>query len=211
MSSLELTEYFNTRIPLFIQLGLREKAVETLRKYILKLWDENEELNLISRKMTAAELIDNHVIDCLLPLKSFPTSVKTVADFGTGGGLPGLIYAIQFPQIKFRLLEKSVKKQIFLEKCKILAPNISIEGEIPSYLVDVDLILARGFKPLDVILEMSRSAYQKKVKYFLLKARLEKINEEISLAQKKFKDLKINITPLASPVLEVERHLVQIN
>lgn len=211
MVSLALTESFQRRIPLFIKLGFREDALVKLKKYIFLLWETNEELNLISRKMTSDELIDNHVIDCLLPLAQFPTDIKTVADFGTGGGLPGIIYAIQFPKIKFRLFEKSGKKQEFLEKCKSFAPNISVEGEIPSYLVDVDVIMARGFKPIDVILEMSRSAYQKKIKYFLLKARLEKINEEVVLAKKKFKDLKLAIEPLKSPVLDVERHVVKIN
>lgn len=211
MSPVDLTQYFDARSSLFVELGFRKDALGILKKYVLMLWESNAELNLISRKMTVAEFIDNHVIDCLLPLRQFPTTVKTVADFGTGGGLPGLIYAIQFPEIKFRLFEKSGKKQEFLEKCKLITHNISVEGEIPSYLVDVDVILARGFKPLDVILEMSRSAYQKKIKYFLLKARLAKINDEKVLAQKKFKDLKIEITPLKSPVLEVERHLIQIN
>ncbi len=41
--------------------------------------------------MTFEELIDNHIIDCLLPLKYFPQDIKTAADFGTGGGLPAAI------------------------------------------------------------------------------------------------------------------------
>ncbi|MNY80518.1 hypothetical protein D3C86_2216000 [compost metagenome] len=57
---------------------------------------------------------------------------------------------------------------------------------------------------------MSRGYYAKKGKYFLLKARREKIDEEMTLAKKKFKDLKADIIPLQSPVLEVERHLVLI-
>ncbi|MGZ3769751.1 MAG: 16S rRNA (guanine(527)-N(7))-methyltransferase RsmG [Bdellovibrio sp.] len=182
-----------------------------LKAYIDLLWAENEELNLISRKMTYEELIDNHVIDCLLPLKKFPFPVKEVADFGSGGGLPGVIYAIQFPDIKFHLYEKSPKKQEFLEKCrKAVAPNLSVHGEIPKVLKDIDLVTARGFKPIDVILEVSRDYYKNHGKYFLLKARREKIDEEVVLAQKKFKDLKVTVEKIESPVLDVERHLVLI-
>lgn len=185
-----------------------------LESYIALLWASNEELNLISRKMTFAELLDNHVIDCLLPLSKFPSGLSSVADFGSGGGLPGVIYAIQFPDVRFHLFEKSPLKRDFLEKCKKMAPNIEIHGEIPLDLGDVELVMARGFKPLDVILDMSRSFYQgkngKSGRYFLLKGRQEKIEEELQLAKKKFKGLEVRIEKLTSPVLEVERHLVLI-
>lgn len=203
--------YFETRSPIFLQLGFREEYLPKLKAYVDLLRSENEELNLISRKMTYEELIDNHLIDCLLPLKKFPEDVKEVADFGSGGGLPGVIYAIQFPHIKFHLYEKSPKKQEFLNKCKkAVAPNIEVHGEIPKELNSIDVVTARGFKPIDVILEVSREYYKKNGKYFLLKARREKIDEELSLARKKFKDLKVSVEPLKSPVLEVERHLVLI-
>ncbi len=201
---------FENRTSQILDLGFREEALSSLRAYIDLLWSSNEELNLISRQMTMDELLDNHVIDSLLPLKNFPKDVKTVADFGSGGGLPAVIYAIQFPEIQFYLYEKSPKKQIFLNSCKAVAPNLTVHGEIPKQLQGIDLVTARGFKPIDVILEVSRDYYKKGGKYFLLKARREKIDEEILLAKKKFKDLQVNIESLKSPVLEVERHLVRI-
>lgn len=203
---------FEERIPVILQLGFREAVLPKLKAYMDLLWTSNEELNLVSRKMTREELIDNHIIDCLLPLPHFPfAGTKKVADFGAGGGLPGVIYAIQFPEIEFHLYEKSPKKQEFLAKCRTLAPNLFIHGEIPPKLEGIDLVTARGFKPVDVILEVSRDYYKKGGKYFLLKARREKIDEELTLARKKFKDLKVHIEPLQSPVLEVERHIVFIN
>lgn len=201
---------FEQRIPTILELGFRKEAIDQLKSYIDLLWSSNEELNLISRKMTFDELLDNHVIDCLLPLKYFPKDIKAVADFGSGGGLPGVIYAIQFPEVQFHLYEKSNLKQNFLNSCKKIAPNLNVHGEIPKDLANVDVVTARGFKPVDVILDVSRSYYAKKGKYFLLKARKEKIDEELQLARKKFKDLKVTIEPLKSPVLEVERHLVLI-
>jgi 16S rRNA (guanine527-N7)-methyltransferase len=206
-----MNEYFEKRIPVFIELGFRPSGLDQLKAFIDLLWSSNEELNLISRKMTFEELIDNHVIDCLLPLSKFPKNVKRVADFGTGGGLPGIIYAIHFTEIKFNLFEKSALKQDFLKRCKAITNNITIEGDIPPKLQDINLVIARGFKPIDVILDMSRAYYQGGGKYFLLKARREKIDEELVETQKKFKDVKIKIEPLKSPVLEVERHVVHIN
>lgn len=202
---------FEDRISQILELGFNQAALPQLKSYIDLLWQANEDLNLVSRKMQFAELLDNHVIDCLLPLKNFPQKIKCAADFGTGGGLPAIIYAIQFPQIQFRLFEKSNRKQDFLKRCMAITKNIHVDSEIPLELNNVDLVMARGFKPLDVILDMSRKYYDNNGQYFLLKARREKIDEEINITQKKFKDLKISVHSLKSPVLEVERHLLIVN
>lgn len=202
--------HFEKRIPIILELGFAEQKIADLKKYIDLLWASNEELNLISRKMTMEDLIDNHIIDCLLPLKHFPKEVKRVADFGTGGGLPAIVYAIHFDDINFQLFEKSNLKQDFLKRCKAIVKNIEVNADIPLNLIDIDLVIARAFKPIDVILDVSRNYYKDSGKYFLLKARKEKIEEELTLAKKKFKDLKLKIVPLKSPVLEVERNLVLI-
>lgn len=207
---MSLATYFDSRVPLMLDLGFREDGIAALKKYVELLWASNEELNLFSRKMTVEELVDNHVIDCLLPLKKFPTNLKYAADLGSGGGLPGVIYAIQFPDTRYILFEKSVLKQNFLNKCKTLAPNLVVQGEIPHDLEKVQIVTARAFKPIDVILDITRVYHGKKGKYFLLKGRQEKIIEEFQLAKKKFKDLKIESVPLKSPVMDVERHLVLI-
>lgn len=204
------TDYFDQRSSVILELGFRPDALADLKKYVQLLWSANADLNLFSRKMTFEELIDNHVIDCLLPLSHFPQDIKYAADLGSGGGLPGVIYALQFPQARYILFEKSVLKQNFLNECKSLAPNLVVQGEIPHDLDKVQIVTARGFKPIDVILDITRIYYGKKGKYFLLKGRQEKINEELKLAQKKFKDLKSQTITLKSPVMEVERHLVLI-
>ena len=85
-----------------------------------------------------------------------------------------------------------------------------MNGDIPVRLDTVVIVTSRAFKPIDVLLDITRHYYTGGGKYFLLKARKEKIDEEISDALKKFKDLKVDIVPLKSPVLEVERHLVLI-
>lgn len=200
--------HFETRIPLILELGFRQDGIKDLKAYVDLLWKSNEELNLISRKMTYEELIDNHIIDALLALSLFPKTVKNVADFGSGGGVPGVVYAIHFNEIAFTLFEKSAKKREFLQRCQTLASNLIIQGEIPSQLNGFDLVTARAFKPLDVILDISRGYYKNGGHYFLLKGRREKIDEEIELSRKKFKDLKMTIRSLKSPILEVERHLV---
>lgn len=196
---------------IFSQLGVGDDSLAKIADYVDLLWTSNEELNLISRKMTLDELVENHVIDCLLALPYFPKTVKKVADFGSGGGLPAVIYAICFPDVEFHLYEKSPKKQDFLKKCIYLNPKMKIFGEIKPDFQGYDLVTARGFKPIDVILDVSRKYESQKGSYFLLKGRKEKIDEELQLAQKKFKSLKFDVIELKSPVLDVERNLVTIH
>ncbi len=203
--------HFEDRLSHIIELGFTESALPQLKAYIELLWQANEDLNLVSRKMQFSELIDNHVIDCLLPLKYFPKNTMSVADFGTGGGLPAIIYALQFPKIHFHLFEKSSRKKDFLKRCQTITENIHIHSEIPAELKNIDLVIARGFKPLDILLEISRNYYKGGGKYFLLKARRDKIDAEITNSQKTFRNLKVTVQPLQSPVLEVERHLLLIN
>ncbi len=205
---------FDLRAPLLLQLGLNAEAVPALQKYMSLLWAANSDLNLFSRQMPQQELVDNHLIDCLLPLSQLNPKLKAIADFGSGGGMPGVIYALALPETTVHLFEKSAKKRDFLKQCCGLAPNLQVHAEIPlefkMELKNIELVTARAFKPLDVILELSRNYYGQKGKYFLLKGRREKIDEELLFARKKFKDLKAEIIPLKSPLLEVERHLVLI-
>ena len=66
-----MLSYFEKRVPEILKLGFHEDAIPLLKVFLQMLWETNEQLNLVSRKMTAEEFIDNHVIDCLLPLKYF--------------------------------------------------------------------------------------------------------------------------------------------
>jgi len=206
----QLIEILENRTPIIEKLGFPLSRLPLLKEYLSLVWKANAELNLFSRKMSMEELVDNHLIDCLLPLEFFPTAAKAVADFGSGGGFPGVIYALAFPNLKFHLYEKSPKKQNFLKSCQQRFRNIEVFGEIPTDLPDVDFVTSRAFKPLDVLFEISRDYFRRGGSYFLLKGRHEKIQEELAFAQKKFGNISIQVLPLHSPVLDVERHLVLI-
>ncbi|MCE3010766.1 MAG: 16S rRNA (guanine(527)-N(7))-methyltransferase RsmG [Proteobacteria bacterium] len=194
-----------------LDLGFPEAQWEGLSKFLEILSQKNEELNLVSRQMTMKELIENHVIDCLLPLERFPGEVKICADLGTGGGFPGVIYALAKPEVQFHFYEKSPLKQKYLESLiTSLSLSAEVRGEVKSHLNQADLAIARGFKPVDVILQMTSDFLKNQGKYFLLKGRLGKIKEECAAATKKNKSLRVVIDPLKSPVLDVERHLVVV-
>lgn len=196
-----------------LKLGFREDGLKNLEQYVDFLWESNEDLNLVSRKMTYKELMENHVIDCLLPLKYFPKAdqLKSFADFGSGGGLPGVLFAIQFPRARALLFEKSLLKQNFLNHCRLFAPNLQVMSEVPSDLEQVDVVISRAFKSAETILQMSQKYFEKGGSYFLFKARRDKLDEDLGLTQKRFKSLRYQLIELKSPVLEVERNILWIN
>jgi len=70
----------------------------------------NTKINLISRK-DIDNLYERHILHSLSIARFFSfTAGTTIADAGTGGGLPGLPLAIFFPHVRFILIDSIQKK-----------------------------------------------------------------------------------------------------
>ncbi|MBQ3654929.1 MAG: class I SAM-dependent methyltransferase, partial [Synergistaceae bacterium] len=57
----------------------------------------------------ASEIYSLQVLDCLPSLESLPDSGKVI-DVGSGGGLPGIVWAVYRPALNITLLDSVVKK-----------------------------------------------------------------------------------------------------
>jgi 16S rRNA (guanine527-N7)-methyltransferase len=69
----------------------------------------NEKLNLYSQA-SAEDFLLRHVAHSLtLATRTFPAG-SVVADWGTGGGMPGLVLAVVFPEVAFHLIDSVGKK-----------------------------------------------------------------------------------------------------
>jgi 16S rRNA (guanine527-N7)-methyltransferase len=165
----------------------------------------------MSRKLDIQTIVNEHIYDCIAPWTLF-NEYGSITDLGTGAGMPGIILSILFPDSKIVLIEKSVKKSMFLlEAIDILKlKNVIVENmTVPEAVIKTDVITCRAFKPLCEIISMTKKYFNGGGKYVLYKGRMEKINEEIDEANRKYK-FKYEILKTASS-MEKERHIVILN
>ena len=157
-----------------------------LYEYKKILTKENESMNLIG-KSTIDDLDERHLLDCIQIYKYLPHHEKSLMDIGTGAGLPGIILSI----IGFKnlhLVEKSPKKSLFLENCKLqLDLNYHVHNKSITEIADlsVDCITARAFASIEKIITMTKNIINKKTKFILLKGR-SYLTELKSINPKKF-------------------------
>jgi len=98
------------RICLENGLDISDSQWQLLEKWAALLLEVNQNVNLISRKETEF-LWEKQILPCLalLIFRKFSPDAD-VCDFGTGGGLPGMLLAIVRPDLRLTLLDSRRKK-----------------------------------------------------------------------------------------------------
>lgn len=91
-------------------------AQDRLVAYLALLAKWNRTYNLTAVR-DEREMVAYHVLDSLAVLNHLPGG--SLADIGSGAGLPGIPLAIARPHWRIALAESNGKKAAFLEQCKI--------------------------------------------------------------------------------------------
>lgn len=94
---------------------LAPEAVERLEEYLALLMKWNARMNLTAAR-TPEEIVRRHFAECIFAAQQIPDKVKTLLDFGSGAGLPGIPIAICRPKIGVTLAESQGKKAAFLRE-----------------------------------------------------------------------------------------------
>ena len=176
----------NQRLIKFCNDNFRDGKLilEKLNEYKKILISENEKMNLIGIS-TLEDFDERHFLDCIQINQYLPNRDKTVMDVGTGAGLPGIILSI-IGFHNLHLVEKSPKKSVFLENCKLrLNLNYHVHNKSVADLSSpsIDYITARAFAPIEKIISSTKKLINKKTKFILLKGKtylseLETINTQ---------------------------------
>lgn len=127
--------------------------------------DWNSKINVISRK-DMDNFYEHHVLHSLAIAceVAFKDGSK-VLDLGTGGGFPGIPLAIMFPNVKFKLIDRTGKKIRVVDEVaaaiglkNVVAEQLPGEEEKGLY----DFVVSRAVMPLPDLMKIVRKNISKK-------------------------------------------------
>lgn len=125
---------------------------QNLKIYHDLLLKWQKQINLISNN-TIGNSWERHFEDSLQMLEFIPIRTKNLLDLGSGAGFPGLVIAIEKPEIHVTLIEADQKKCSFLKTVsRETSTNITvINNRIENSTIDFmpDIISARALASLD--------------------------------------------------------------
>ena len=196
-------------------LGIKPsvRQLEQLNIYMreLELW--NSRLNLVSFQ-DREQLVVRHVLDCLAGLDIIQgLNGRSIADIGSGAGLPGLLLAIFLEDSQFSLVERSGKKAGFLRTTAALLDLVGRVEILDTDLKNVDgkfdIVVLRAFREFgDFIVELKKiTAVSGTIAAY--KGRRAAIESDLEAAG--IKPDKADIRKLKVPFLDEERHIVLIS
>lgn len=183
------------------QIGLWSDYLQLLSRW-------NRVYNLTS--ITALdEMRSVHLYDSL-SVASFITA-RRIADIGSGGGLPGIVLAVLFPEKSFILVDTNSKKTRFLRQVTIELGLDNVEvvhSRVEDMTVDERFgqIISRAFTSLDRFVSSSEHLLEKEGQWLAMKGRLPR-QELADIPQ----DLAYTVIPLQVPEMDAERHLIQLH
>ncbi|HTJ97872.1 MAG TPA: 16S rRNA (guanine(527)-N(7))-methyltransferase RsmG [Rhodocyclaceae bacterium] len=130
-------------------VALSPESVEKLLAYQALMIKWNRTYNLTAIR-DPEEMLVQHLLDSLVVAPFLPHDLKTLADVGSGGGLPGIPLAIARPEIQVTLIETVSKKSAFQQQVKIELglSNVSIySGRVEDYepKKSFDGVISRAF------------------------------------------------------------------
>ena len=207
MDKIQQIETFNR----FAQVS--RETITSLKKYEIYLIKSNKTLNLIG-KSTINQIWLRHFLDSSQVIDFIGKNKSDLVDLGSGAGFPGLVIAIlakdrKIP-LKIKLIEKSPRKASFLrEIIKYLNLKVEVQNlnvlEQPGKL-GADLIIARAFKPLKIILRFldKNTENWKKVFLFLGKTGHEELIQASKSWYIKYKQ-RMSVTSSDSLVIEINK------
>jgi len=99
-------------------------------------------------------LWDRHLLNCAVVAELVPDSTGTLADVGSGAGLPGVVLAMLLPEVRVTLIEPLERRAKFLVECvsELKLGNAVVlrsRAEDVSGTLAVDVATARAVAPLD--------------------------------------------------------------
>lgn len=182
-----------------------KKDFTDYKKYFL---EENSKLNLISKK-EEQYLFEKHIYDSLgikLFFEKYNFVPKTLLDIGTGGGLPSVPIAIEYPEISVTGIDSIQKKINAVQSIKnsLNIQNLNlIRGRVEELKnSSFDVITSRAVAKIETLIKYAYPLLKKDGYIILYKSKTaeDEITEAINLIRK----LHLKIKPIIEYTLPLE-------
>lgn len=142
---------------LWERLNVDETALVQLRAFVDLVTKWTVRINLVA-KSTLPEVWERHVEDSARLWLCAPPQARLWADFGSGGGFPGIVLAILAQSkgagTRFILVESDQRKATFLrEAARQLGLAVDVRSERAETIAPVgaDVVSARALASLDAL------------------------------------------------------------
>lgn len=143
--------------------GGDDASAARVREYGRLLLAANARTNLTGAR-DWSELIEAHLEDCARALACAPDGPTRWVDWGSGGGLPGLVWAALRPRWSLTLCERNGKKAAFLAEAalRLGLGGVRVEARqlqevLPRLRPAPQAIVARAVEPIGKMLAKLRA------------------------------------------------------
>ena len=190
-----------------LHLHLSDAQIDKMIAYLLLLSKWNSVYNLTAIR-DPKEMVKQHLLDSLSAAPAFKDA-KNVLDVGAGGGLPGMMLAIAYPDTRISMIDTVSKKTAFLTQAKteLGLSNVTVyTGRVESLQVkeQFDVITSRAFSELCNFINWSGHLLADGGQFIAMKGvapseEIERLPEGWTVT---------GVQALTVPGLQAERHLV---
>lgn len=153
-----------------LALGLSDAQITQLMDFLALLQKWNKVYNLTAVR-DPQEMMTHHLLDSLAavaPLRRHAAtlvgegkSVVRLLDVGSGGGLPGVVFAICCPGVDVSCVDTVGKKAAFIQQAAVALKLRNLHGvhaRVETLTTPFDIISCRAFASLPDFVTWSRSA-----------------------------------------------------
>lgn len=190
-----------------LRLPLPEATIGTLLDYIALLSRWNAAYNLTAVR-DPGDMITRHLVDSLAIVPY--VAGETLADLGSGAGLPGIVLAILAPERRVTVVDSNGKKARFLREAAraLKLANVRVEEKrVEDVEGRYDCITARAFATLADMLAWGGQLLAANGTWLAMKGRV--LDEELAGVPVGFRIEAVHA--LDVPGLDAERHLVVVS
>lgn len=199
-----------------INIALTDEQKENLEKFADLLIEYNKHTNITAIKDKEGIYL-KHFYDSLTLIKITDLNENlTLLDVGSGGGFPGIVLKIVFPNLDIILLDSNNKKSEFQ---KFIIQNLELKGikvvcdRAENYYkkgAKYDIVVARAVSSLNILSELTIPFVKLKGEFIAMKADAQ---NEIEMSKNGIKTLGGEIKEIVEfnlPIENSQRTLIKV-